>query len=243
MSHQDEIDRLQQRLIGEGIIRSGIEAIAKRLYKPKGWTKADISTPYPDGMPPKPFLYSMEESTYSAVKRQQIGSYKLIKQTPTLLFYYSKINNTMVVAIRGTFDKSDIYADIKLAMGNLAGSTRYRADEKILRSVLADPDYKNTPFYGVGHSLGGAILDLFLAKGLLKAGVSYNPAVEKSQLNSNKNYRIYMANDPLYNTMGKYSKIGEVRKQKDVSESDVVGAVQSVKSHLLTNFVGGIKLM
>jgi hypothetical protein len=73
----------------------------------------------------------------------------------------------------------------------------------------------------------------------LIAGVTYNPAVEKQYFNSKKNYRIYMENDPLYNLIGKYSHIGEVRKQQGTSSFDPIAGVQSVKAHLLSNFKGG----
>jgi hypothetical protein len=42
----------------------------------------------------------------------------------------------------------------------------------------------------VGHTLGGAILDLLIDVNLTSQGINYNPAVEKRFMGSNKNYCI-----------------------------------------------------
>ena len=79
---------------------------------------------------------------------------------------------------------------------------------------------------------------MFIKNGLLQSAVSYNPAVERNELKTTRNYRIYMANDALFN-LGQYGNVGEVRKQSNVSSIDPVAAVQIYKSHLLSNFKGG----
>jgi hypothetical protein len=159
----------------------------------------------------------------------------LVKSTDTLKFY--KKGKKIIVAIRGTADGTDVVADAQLAVKGVRPSARFQKDDKVMKEMKAK--YPNFQFYGVGHSLGGAVLDGFIKNGDIIEGVSYNPAVEKSELDSGKNYRIYMENDPLYNTMGKYGRVGEARKQEDLSMFDSKAAIQSLKAHLLSNFVGG----
>ena len=224
---------------GKGIGKFLYEKLASNIFKPKGWTKPVINVTYPPGMPPKSTLIQMENSAYEPVSgaAKQIDGWNLITATDTIKFY--KKNNTIIVAIRGTADMSDVSADAQLAIRGVRPTTRYQKDLKTMQQVKKQ--FPNALYYGLGHSLGGALLDQFIADGYIQRGVSYNPAVEKQYLNSDKNYRIYMENDPLFNTMGKYSRIGEVRPQSAVSKIDAIASAQSIKAHLLSNFVGGMK--
>jgi hypothetical protein len=104
----------------------------------------------------------------------------------------------------------------------------------------------------VGHSLGGAILDIFIKMGLIKRAVSYNPAIQPQDIRGQvANERIYSENDPLYNI---YKHTGlaqapEVRAAKPkkwweriVESVPVVGKVyKNFTNHLLSNFEGGGK--
>jgi hypothetical protein len=83
-----------------------------------------------------------------------------------------------------------------IPFNSLESSSRFKKDFEFLDSFI-----KRHPgnYYGVGHSLGGAILDLFLRKGLIKEGQSYNPAVQPQDFrNTLANHRIFMEGDPLY---------------------------------------------
>ena len=100
----------------------------------------------------------------------------------------------------------------------------------------------------MGHSLGGALVDKFLASGKLKQAVSYNPAVEKKDLQNTNHYRVYMESDPLYNTMGKYATNVETRKgkatgfwQRIYQLTSMGKAHNALKAHQLGNFEGGCK--
>lgn len=220
---------------GEGLPRDALKAFASRLYKPAGWTKPEINVRYPRHIPAKSLLWKMAVASYQQNPPQEIEGWTLIKTTPTLKFYQK--GKVIVIAIRGTADLRDVKSWYNIAKGNLASTTRAREDEVAIKKVKAE--YPDNYYVGVGHSAGGAFLDLWIAKGYITTGISYNPAIEPQYLQSVKNYRIYMANDPLYNIMGKYARLGEVRGQKPVNSSDVIGAVQSVKAHLLDNFTGG----
>ena len=220
---------------GDGIARFALNKLSEYKYKPAGWKKPDISASYPVGMPPKALIIQLVEASYQPTPPTNIDGWELIHSTPTVKFY--KKFNTIIVAIRGTADLRDVSSWYDISKGAISNTGRVKEDEAEI--VKIKQQYPTALMYGVGHSAGGAILDVMIAKGYLQAGVSYNPAVEKQYFSSGKNYRIFMSNDPLYNLIGKYSKLGEVRKQSSTSGLDVLAGVQSVKAHLLSNFVGG----
>lgn len=190
-------------------------------------------------------LHKIATASYSNTPPSTIDTFSLVDSTPTLKFYRS--GNTIVVGIRGTVptDLDDVKADGSIALGLLSKTPRYQRDDAKLRQVkLANP---TAVFVGVGHSLGGAILDEFLKRGLLSSGTSYNPAVQPTDFKSNlANRRIYKEGDPLYEIMGKNVSGVEVRKSKPslldrlIQNIPYVGRVlSSLQSHTLDNFEGG----
>jgi len=235
LTNEENIKLMVQELDGDGLGRFAVNTISSLLMKPKGWTKPVINVPYPAGVPPKSLMVKIADASYEVSPPKEIDGWVLLKATRTLKFY--KKGKVILVGIRGTADGRDFRADLKIIKSRLDKSARYKQDLEVLTKVYNENS--GDTFYGVGHSLGGAILDLFLQTGMVSKGISYNPAVEKPFFNSTKNYRIYMENDPLYNFIGQYTRLGEVRKQPAVSRNDAVGAVQSVKAHLLSNFEGG----
>lgn len=202
-------------------------------------------------MPQRSVLHKIATASYQMSPPQSIERLKLVSYTPTLKFYEAP-DKTIVVGIRGTepTDKRDLLADGRLSIGELEGSDRFKDD---LRNLLEfQMRYPRTvyDYYGVGHSLGGAVLDEFLKRGLLKSGLSYNPAVQVGDFErSIPNQRVYQEGDPLYELMGKNTKGAEVKKgrkkswwEKIVEKVPYAGkAVSYYKSHQLDNFVGGGK--
>ena len=86
---------------------------------------------------------------------------------------------------------------------------------------------------------------------MVKSGVSYNPAVQPKNFQSNiPNHRIYQKGDPLYAIGKRFLKNApEVREPKPMSWTDrlislvpYAGKVYNyINSHNLTNFDGGKK--
>jgi dienelactone hydrolase len=141
---------------------------------------------------------------YEKSPKPTVGDWKLILSTPTLKVY--KNNGTILVSVRGTFDAADVKADSAIAVNALATTQRYKQDEAMLRNLQQTLPPEATAYYGVGHSLGGAILDDFLQRGLVKAAVSYNPAVQpKDWKGGSPHTRIYQQGDPLYEIMGRFT--------------------------------------
>lgn len=131
-----------------------------------------------------------------------IGPFMYFERTPTLKFYIDQHTPIRyLVSVRGTkfgneYGTSDLQADKMIAYGQLENSPRYQQDVEDMRRVLGDRP-QGSKVYCTGHSLGGAICDLFLKQGLADGAVTYNPAM---QLNAQepRNHRVYNEHDPLY---------------------------------------------
>ena len=122
-----------------------------------------------------------------------VGDYKLVKKTPTMALY--KKDNEFVVSIRGTSELDDVKADLTLPFNKLNTSGRYKKDLEIIKKWKHE--YPSAKWTGVGHSLGGAILDEFIREGLVESGTSYNPAIQPGNIRP-ENERLHALGDPLY---------------------------------------------
>jgi hypothetical protein len=244
---------IHSKAIVEKVERSGEEKTASGRHSLHG------SGPIPE----LSILQQIAKAAYSTSPPQQIGPFKLLSSTPTLKFYGLVLPSnprdidTIVVGIRGTntSDKQDLWADAQLALGRLESTPRWKKDLADFNSFVgrqSDPD--GMDIYGVGHSLGGAVLDMFLKKNLIQQGVSYNPAIQLGDADKDlNNRRIYQDGDPLLAIMGRSAKNVEIRPKKPISESFVSKAARYVipfygvykkakgtlDAHALDNFIGG----
>ena len=207
-------------------------------------------------IPDRNILQQLATQSYQPVPTNRVGQLELIRATPTLKFYKDN-GNTIVVAIRGTkpTDVDDVSADGLIALGQLETSKRYKEDLNTIQQFQVQFPPSQFDYYGVGHSLGGAILDSFLKKGLIKNGVSYNPAVQPQDFQNTTlpNSRVYMESDPLYALMGRnLAKKPETRAprkkawwERAISAIPYVGTAMKgydlYQSHMLDQFQGGAK--
>jgi hypothetical protein len=168
------------------------------------------------------------------------------------LKFFLSPDKTIVVGIRGTVpsDLTDVAADASITAGKLETSNRFVKDLADLQQFQSKYPPDQYDYYGVGHSLGGAILDLFLTKGLLKSGLSYNPAIQPQNLRNTdiQNDRIFAENDPLYALTKPFlAKPPEVRKprKKSIFENAISYIPYAGKAydyytgHQLSQFQGG----
>jgi hypothetical protein len=204
-------------------------------------------------VPERNYLQQIADASYKENPPRRIGASRLLQSTPTLKFYLN--GNTILVGIRGTkpTDMEDLKADAMIALNDLDKSSRFQKDLATLQQFQSRFPPSSYEYYGIGHSLGGAILDQFITMGLLKNGLSYNPAVQPKDLQkASTNQRIYNENDPLYALMGKQTQGAEVRKAKPASwwenilykvpyAGTAYKAYQKLQAHQLGNFVGGKK--
>jgi hypothetical protein len=201
------------------------------------------------GKPGSDVLQKMAKEAYNRNAPKEIDGWKLVSETPTLKYYHK--GDTIMVAIRGTdpSDPGDLKADAFVAVGQLEKSQRFKKDLANLQHYKSNnPGFQ---YYGVGHSLGGAMLDAFIKKGLLKSGQSYNPAVQPQDLRGHvDNHRIYQQGDPIYAIEGRLLKDKpEVRKAPAKTIWDktldlihpIKPALDALNAHGLQNFEGGTR--
>lgn len=193
----------------------------------------------------KSLLQQMAQSAYSGKTRKEIGPYKLIYATPTLKFYKNPTENLIIVSIRGTADVADLDADIRGLTGTLRSSERWKKDRatmEFVQKTFPRPQYR---YIAVGHSLGGAILDLMLRDGLISSGLSYNPYVEPQEMGGNPlHVRVYHKDDPLYKWFGHKIPNIEVRGGptdflKSIFSAPFGQLFQMYDKHRLGAFKGG----
>jgi DNA adenine methylase len=148
------------------------------------------------------------KSAYSGVTRKTLFGYTLVRGTPTLKFY--RKDKHIIVAVRGTQDKGDVDAWIPSTTGKMRSTARYQTDSRELaefQKAYPKGEYRYT---GVGHSLAGAILDIFLREGRINNAISFNPMVEPQERGGGTTHRrIYNNKDPLWMMFGSKTKGAE----------------------------------
>lgn len=192
----------------------------------------------------KKLAVEMANNSYN-VSPKDVDDWKLITPYTIGVKPYIK-DKVIILAIRGSKDTRDVYADLRIANGSLNKSSRYLEDKDYIINLQKQYPTNEYEYYAIGHSLGGAICDLLLAEGFIKEAITYNPAVELKFFDNDNNYRIYNESDPLYNLMGKYTKNHEVRKNKLNLFGKLVNLTRlgklrnSLLAHKLSNFEGGM---
>jgi len=169
----------------------------------------------------------------------KVGEAELIKQTPTLAFY--KKGNEILIGVRGTKGLEDWISNLTLASSNkflFQHTPRVARDVKEIKEFQKQYPPSQYHYKAVGHSLGGAIIDEMIKQGLIKEGVSYNPAVHRNDLANpeSQNKRIYDEKDPL-RVLGLLA--GQSQKDADIRKSKIDGNL--LEHHTIHNptFEGG----
>jgi hypothetical protein len=191
---------------------------------------------------PLSLLQQMAQATYYNNPPTSIGNFQLVASTPTIKVYLE--GDKAVVAVRGTemTSKDDIQADIEALHGQLTNSNRLRRDlDFMINFKRAYPNYR---YMGVGHSLGGAILDVFLKAHLIEIAVSYNPLVQPQDLGGNPLHRrIYHEGDFLYKLFGHRIPGVEVRRYSKsmwgMLFNQTIPFYDALEKHKLSTFIGG----
>jgi len=191
-------------------------------------------------------IQQMASAAYSPNPPDQIGTFTLFHHTDTLKFYYS--GRYIVIAIRGTrpSDSRDLAADALAGVGRLRDSERWGRDKATVEEIQREFPRSQFHYIGVGHSLGGALLDLLLRGGYIRDGVSYNAFPEPHELKGNPLHRrIYNAEDPIYKLLARVIPGIEVRRSNDpwwkrlLKFSPPYAVWNALQKHTLDTFQGG----
>ena len=216
------------------MFRKGRNYITDKLYK-RNPVFNFVRNP---NLPSNKLLQEIAEDSYNKIKKPFIGEYVNIFKNDTLNIYLNKDLKIIIIGVRGTASGADGIADLKIANGNLNTSTRYKNDLQNIKKIQKIYSIAEYKYFGSGHSLAGAILDLLIRGGYIRQAVSYNPAVEKNEMGNSKNLRIYNEDDALYNLLGKYSNNVELRKNKNKISNPIIN---TLNAHKMEQFEGGMK--
>lgn len=168
-------------------------------------------------LPDPPTLYAMAKNSYVSPQNTMtpVPAYTVVLKDPTITIYRDNLFDAFVVAIRGTADFTDFKAWFPTATNMLTITDRWQKDYNTLSQFQKTYPPDRYIYYGVGHSLGGEILDQFIKMGMIQKGRSYNPAIQTGDIRdaslAKKNARIYASADPLYNLEGRLNHPTEVR--------------------------------
>jgi len=232
--------KYQNKNIKEGkgffgnLLRKGRNLITDTLYK-RNVINNFIRNP---SIPDNKLLQEIAENSYSS-QVKEISGWDLIFKNETLNIYKNESTKVIVIGVRGTASGGDALADLKIANGSLNTSSRYKNDLSNIKQIQTQYSITDYKYFGSGHSLAGAILDLLLRGGYIRQAVSYNPAVEKAEMGNNNNLRIYNDDDALYNLLGKYSNNTEVRPNKNKISNPITN---TLNAHKMEQFIGGVKI-
>jgi hypothetical protein len=201
----------------------------------------------------KAILKKIIDSTYrtpadlSSDGFQYLGDYA----TPTIKPYLNETTKSIVIGIRGTYDVRDLIADTAFLTNKLQETERFKDDQSAIERLQGAYSPASYNYYGVAHSLGGGILDQFIKLGKIKAGRSYNPAIQTADVGdadlASKNQRVYNDQDALYKIFGQHAPNTEVRHGESAGWQDSwlspfpLSAYRYYKHHTIQNpvFDGG----
>ena len=130
----------------------------------------------------------MAKAAYGSVP-EMVGPFRLKKYNPAQsVAFYEDDEGTMVAAIAGTQSAHEALTEWwRVPTNQVEGGERYRQAEAAIRQARREfPDVLE--WYGVGHSLGGAIIDSLIEKGLLDGGHTFNPAIQTQHLSARQEH-------------------------------------------------------
>jgi hypothetical protein len=189
-------------------------------------------------MPPEKDLNKLEKGTYKT--NFEVPGYQILAKSPTVTFYKRIVDNTIVIAVRGSADKRDwLQTNTMLPFGRLTTTSRYKEDKKFVADNLAKFAEGND-IYIVGHSLGGAIANqLQIDFPIIQGGITFNPAFQPMDfLNKSKVQRKYTSGDPL-GKLGRYLPGSVVEDDSSLLDRFLPSVGLMGKSHRLDSFQSG----
>lgn len=149
-------------------------------------------------------IWEVADSSYKKESKKTLGGGLTLVEKTDGLVLYTDGKDTAFVGVRGTrpTDKDDLYADSLIPRNLLGTSPRYERDSGTLREWHTKyPNLKE--WFGIGHSLGGALVDELIRMGLVSEGFSFNPAIQPRDYTNRKHTRIYKEGDPMYDLFGR----------------------------------------
>jgi superfamily II DNA or RNA helicase len=152
-------------------------------------------------------LYQFGAQQYKTNPRELIDGFQLFYNSPTIKAYVNNDVKSVIIAVRGTFNTTDVKADAMGGLNQLTKSKRYIEDKNILLEIFSKLNPEEYDYYMTGHSLGGMLINAFFREfPFLKSSLQLNGAYQPIDFiyqNNSKHTRYYTENDPLYKLGGR----------------------------------------
>lgn len=245
-----QLDALSGGPVGEAV-KSAVDSVLHEVVDPdsalhKLIDRRNHIKPHERGSPIPISLSTCQVAAKAAYKSDpgSIGEgWELLRHTKNVKLW--RHESTYLVGVAGTdkLDPSDLFTDVNLPFNSGEATHRIQTDLQTVRGWKAE--FPDGSWYGTGHSLGGAVLDVMLLQDLLIAAVTFNPAVEPRNFHrSTRNFRIYTRGDPIYTVMGQFVTGDDVQvRDVETPHSGLPGLLDSVQhlrhQHNVDRFEGG----
>ncbi|WP_321418123.1 hypothetical protein [uncultured Desulfobacter sp.] len=187
--------------------------------------------------------------------------------------YYNPVKKEAVMAIRGTDgdkkDQKDFWSDLQIGIGQVPSqykSAKIAYDE--FKTILRGKKMQSSPFYLTGHSLGGGLASLLMAKETFSKPafvVTFNsPGMEGPYIDSYSqiplldetigryNYKCYFDKTPFLHLRATGDPISlkgrHIGKVEDVyvnawGDGKILGVSRHLAQHSIENMVKTLKTM
>ena len=201
------------------------------------------------GTPSDALYYQVAKQCYQNPPLDQIGTYRLVFDTPTVRAFCDLSTKTLIVGIRGTVNLQDWNANILIPFNNIRQSTRYKNDINSFKALKQRYPPALYTWYGTGHSLGGTLMLAFndTLGHPMKHMLLFNGALMPSQVIRQDPTAVeyYMKEDPLYRATGWMWRNKKVFNAQGLDDDGIVSSGKdALTAHRLIQFeslVGGWK--
>lgn len=201
---------------------------------------------YIGGKPSDRAYLKASESSYENKAFNNIEGYEKIFDGETIDAFLNKMNNEILVGIRGTtLNIKDLTADINLVGNNLNKTNRFKNDLFQFRQIVNKYPPNQYSYYLAGHSLGGAIVKEFKREfPFIKDSMTFNSASQPKDLVNQRRDTVdnYIDKDFLYNLTGRFINNKRVFGYKPKQTKGVFGWLKqkatptAINAHKLEQF-------
>ena len=193
---------------------------------------------------------TLAKAGYGKVVPEEVGDFRLVElKVDEGVAFYLDSEGTMVVAIAGTRRGEAIPEWWRVPFNVVENGVRYKGAEKaLIEAKQSFPEVKE--WFGVGHSLAGAIIDILISKGLLTGGHTFNPAIETRNLSDASTQQRVKREFQSEDILGRLARpfVGQNARYKPGGWANRIAQMflpgmriwDALRAHDIDNFAGGV---
>lgn len=184
-----------------------------------------------------PTLAKMINNVY--YDKDKVLDYEQVAKIDSAQIYKRDKSKIWIYVVRGWYPhkEGELTDATALVKSSIASQPRYKKVKAFFQKHPAPKGYK---VLAAGHSLGGAYVDQLIEDGIVKEGVSFNPAIQMKDLKNSGNQRYYNRHDFLYKLVGRYASnvhvFNSTAFDKIVYAANFLNLIKSYLDHNITQF-------